>query len=51
MIRRLLCYLGFHRPPPGINPQWSIYWACEGCHRVLKGELADGRHRRTGWLR
>ena len=43
MIRALLCALGFHKRPPGVNPRFSIFWCCEACPARVRGELAAAR--------
>lgn len=43
MMGRLLCWLGVHRPPPGINAKWSICWYCVRCYQVVPGDLSRGR--------
>jgi hypothetical protein len=45
LLHRILCAIGFHTEPPGVDPRWSIRWACQSCGEVLDGELAKGKRR------
>jgi hypothetical protein len=43
VIGRFLCWLGRHLPSTGVDPAWSLYWACHRCGQVQTGELARRR--------
>lgn len=44
MIGRLLCALGLHVRPSGLNPRWTFEYPCgRGCGKRLFGALAVRR--------
>lgn len=38
-LRGLACAAGIHSPLKGVQPRWSIYWACRHCGEVRPGEI------------
>ena len=44
-LTRLLCALGLHRPPPGVDRRWSLRFACVRCLSVVDGGMALPRRR------
>lgn len=40
LIRRLVCALFGHQPPPGVSPAMSIKYHCDRCQDLIPGELA-----------
>lgn len=50
-LSRLLCRFGWHCPPRGVDPRFSIYFYCDRCGDVRPGAIAQrvrasGRRRR-----
>lgn len=40
-LGQLLCWVGWHSPPPGVDPKWSIYFYCDRCGDVRPGDVAS----------
>ena len=45
-MKRLLCWLFGHCPPPHVDPSMSLVIHCERCHCLAPGGLASRRSRR-----
>jgi hypothetical protein len=45
MVRRTLCWLGFHSAPEGMGATLAIYWSCSRCGQMVAGELTMRRRR------
>lgn len=39
-MKRLLCLILRHQPPPGVSRAWSMRFMCQRCGRVVDGDLS-----------
>lgn len=46
MLRRLLCWWGFHAAPNGLGATIAVYWACAHCRQLVPGERTEAARRR-----
>lgn len=42
-MKRLLCWLLSHTPPPGYTKARALYFICDRCGERARGEMAAGR--------